>query len=270
MESLMGSGTDLTADSSSGNMAVEVAGPPSTPPRKRRWVRRLVIVVAALLALLVAGDRLALVLAQRTVADAVTQAASEHGGTVEDLSVSMGGFPFLTQLAGGSLQDVNGGAARGTFGGYEMTDIQVHAEGIAPTSPFHVDNATVSGIIGFSTLAHVVKDQVGTDVDLNQSTDEGDGALHVSIDVLGVFVGATVNPRVVDKATIGIDVVNVKIAGATVALADIPFDLGDRLTNLTVPLELPPGIALKNVTVEPTGLKVTATATDVKLAELTR
>lgn len=80
------------------------------PPRRRG--RRLLVALLVLAGLVVAADRIALVVAER--AAAVTIQRSEHLATTP--SVSVRGFPFLTQLAAGEFGQVTVRASGVTAG----------------------------------------------------------------------------------------------------------------------------------------------------------
>ncbi len=71
-------------------------------PRHRHTGRRLLIGLVLLIGLLVAADRIAVVVAEGAVARTVQQ--SQH--LQHRPGVSIGGFPFLTQLAAGKFDDI--------------------------------------------------------------------------------------------------------------------------------------------------------------------
>lgn len=71
-------------------------------PRRRHRGRRLIVALVVLAGLLLAADRIALVVAER--AAAVTIQRSERLAAAPSVSVS--GFPFLTQLAAGDFGQV--------------------------------------------------------------------------------------------------------------------------------------------------------------------
>src|SRR6476646_8831852 len=76
--------------------------PPPPVRRRRRWPLVLLILLLVLVGAAVAGDRIALSLAEDRAASALQ--------TSQDLShkpdVTVEGFPFLTQLAAGSFGEV--------------------------------------------------------------------------------------------------------------------------------------------------------------------
>ena len=83
-------------------MVSSYAPPPARPRRRTRWPWVLLSIVVVLIALFVAADRIALHLAEDKAAD--TLQSSQQLNTKPDVSV--GGFPFLTQLLAGEFDDV--------------------------------------------------------------------------------------------------------------------------------------------------------------------
>jgi hypothetical protein len=69
---------------------------------RRRWVRSLAILVVGLVVLLVVADRIACTVVQGVAAGTIQQ--SEH--LAHKPSVSVAGFPFLTQFATSSYDDI--------------------------------------------------------------------------------------------------------------------------------------------------------------------
>ena len=72
-------------------------------------------------------------------------------------------------------------------------------------------------------------------------------------------------PRVED-GTLLVSVDNVQIAGLTVSVDDLPNAIGNRLTDIEIPVEgLPEGLVLSDATVVADGVRITADGTDVVL-----
>jgi hypothetical protein len=230
---------------------------------------RALVALLVLVVLLVGADRVAAWFAENAAAEAL-----ETGGDgVSGVDVDVHGFPFLTQLAAGSLDEVTGTMAAGTFGGYELGDVRFAASGVEPRSPFHAATAQADGVLAYESVQQAVADQVGTDVDVSAADGADDaGALAVAFaaTVLGVTVdvGATAVPSVADDTTVSLDVESVVVAGTRLGLDDLPGGLGDRLQQVDVPLDLPAGVALRSVAAEPGGLRVALAAQDVDLESL--
>ncbi|WP_159793494.1 LmeA family phospholipid-binding protein [Puerhibacterium puerhi] len=236
---------------------------------RRGWVRALVTLLV-LAALLVAADRAAAWFA----GNAAAQALETRGEGVTGADVSVHGFPFLTQLAAGSLDDVTGTMRSGTFGTYELRDVRFATSDLEPRAPYHASAAQADGVLTYASVQAALADQVGADVSVGaaEPAEDGAGALEVTFPatVLGatVDVGATAVPTVTDESTVTLDVRSVTVAGARLDPDDLPGGLGDRVRQIAVPLDLPAGVALRSVAAEPEGLRIALAAQDVDLASL--
>ncbi|ACZ29127.1 hypothetical protein Xcel_0086 [Xylanimonas cellulosilytica DSM 15894] len=195
-------------------------------------------------------------------------AAVERGGTdVVDADVQIHGFPFLTQLAAGSLERVTASLERGSFGGYGVSDVSIDARGVRPRSPWTTRQASADGVVAFDTIAAVMSERLGTDVTMGPAPgDPGAITLGTSVTVLGaaVDVSAVVLPDVVD-GELAVQVRGVSVGGADVAVDALPGGLGDRLSGLRIPLDLPDGITLVGARGETDGVRLTIDARDVAL-----
>lgn len=214
-----------------------------------------------------AGDRVAAWAVARSVVGGVTTAARAEGHSVEGTSLTFHGFPFVTQLAAGSLDDVTGSVERATLGGHEVTDVSFRAYDVQAREPWRTQRAELDGLVTFATVSAVLAEQLGTDVVLAPAPGEPDGVL-LTGSVLGLDVGAVVVPAVGDASTVEVQVRTVSIAGVTVGADAIPGGLGERLGGLSFPLELPDGVALSSVAVEAGGLRTGLLAHDVALSQL--
>lgn len=106
-------------------------------------MRRLLVVLAVLVALFVAADRVAVGFAERAVALRIE--AAEHLSSRP--SVSIGGFPFLTQAVAGRYDDVAVTMAGLPRGELRLTRLSVHLHGahvsLAAILGGHVDGVRV-------------------------------------------------------------------------------------------------------------------------------
>ncbi|WP_425955451.1 DUF2993 domain-containing protein [Xylanimonas sp. McL0601] len=228
------------------------------------------VVAAIVAALLVVGvgvgvDRVAAWVTAR----GVERAISLRGHAVSEPQVDIHGFPFLTQLAAGRLRHVTGTLDAGTFGGYEVSDVHLDATGVEPRSPWNIEEARIDGLVTFTTVEGLVAEQLGRDVHLAPAPDEP-GGLAVTTQVLGLEVGGVVVPDVVDASTVGVQVRALTIGGARVDASALPGGLGERLGAVKIQVHLPEGLSLREVGVEPGGLRLGAEGRDVDLEQLTQ
>ena len=217
--------------------------------------------------LLVAGDRVAAWAVARAAVAGVTTAARAEGHTVEGAALTFHGFPFATQLLGGSLERVTGSADRVSIGGHEVTDVGLVARGVEPRTPWRTQHAELDGTVTFATLAAVLGEQLDTDVDLTEAPGHPGGAL-LTTSVLGLTLGAVVEPAVRDATTIEVQVRAVSVAGVSVDADSLPGGLGSLLGALSFPLDLPDGVALDAAEVTADGFRIALTAHDITLAGL--
>ena len=208
---------------------------------------------------LVVADRLA---AGATADAAARQISATFQGVVGTPEVTIGGFPFLTQLLAGQLTDVGARIEGLTFDGLAVTGVEVDAAGVSTATPYRVDRAELTATLPLATVQQLIAARTELEVTLAAA---GSG-LAATTTVLGLTVTATLVPRV-DAGAIRVDVASVALGGRTIEVADLPGGIGDRLRDLTIPVTgLPPGIALVGVTFTDAGVRITATGRDVVLA----
>ena len=204
------------------------------------------------------ADGLARGSAEETAEQTVRQQVQVDG----DLDVRIEGFPFLTQLARGSFDDVRATATSVVLDGLTVTDVTADLRGASLEAPYRVRDVTVEATVPTATVQQVVDERTSLDVGV-----EGD-ALRATGDVLGLEIGASLVPRVQDGRLL-VDVEEVTLGAATVDVTDLPGGLADRLQGVEVPVEgLPEGVRLTGATVVPQGIRITAAGTDVALEDL--
>jgi hypothetical protein len=229
-----------------------------------RFLRRLLITVVVLALLAVAADRVACWAFERTFAHEATAQTDAR-----DVSASIHGFPFLTQLWNGSLDDVTLSAGSASLGGTTVTDVDVDGSGVSLTSPYVVTDGTVHATVPVATLEQLVAKRTGSDVTIG-ATDDG---LVATTKAAGISVGLVLEP-VVSHGALAVDVKAAKVAGLTVSASSLPGGLADRVSGLTVPVDLPQGVTLTGADVVPAsgdddgGVRVSATGSDVALEHL--
>ncbi|WP_456824133.1 LmeA family phospholipid-binding protein [Cellulomonas sp. P5_E12] len=204
------------------------------------------------------ADRVTESVAEQRVVDAIEQ---NLDGVVGTPTVELGGFPFLNQLMAGSIDDVTGQVDGVTLEGIKATDVTIDAQDVSTSEPYTVGSATIEATLPTATIEQIVKDQ--SELDVAVAVDGN--ALKASGKVLGLTLAANLVPRVEDGKLL-VNVENVQIAGLTVSVDDLPNAIGKRLTDIEIPVSgLPEGVALSKATVVSTGVRITATGTDVVL-----
>jgi hypothetical protein len=226
----------------------------------RHPLRTFSVVVCVLLVLvagLIVADRVVHARVEREVRAAITENLDVTG----EPSVDIGGFPFLTQLLAGSVDDATATAEGATFEGIAATDVEVEAHGISTSTPHTVEDATLRATLPTSSLQQLVRERSSLDVDV-----EVEGSLlALQGDVLGVPLTARLQPRVEDGALL-VDVQDLALGGVNLSIDSLPGGIGGRLRDLQIPVEgLPDGVVLTSAEVVPEGVRFVAEGTDVTI-----
>ena len=225
--------------------------------------------LAILVVLLIAADRIALLVADSQIADRVqkSQELSAHP------QVSIKGFPFLTQVLGGRYHEVDVSVRNITRNGLTVDKLSVHAHGVSVSlskvisgsvSEVPVDRADAVVTLGYPNLNAYISQQLGQ---VLQVSDENG-----NLKLTGTL---PFPPRISLSAQAQIDVSGSAVTLRPVAVASILAKIpGSGLTTeaveqfLTVRLpisQLPFGIQLQRATVTPAGLVIAASASGLTI-----
>ncbi|MFE7836321.1 DUF2993 domain-containing protein [Streptomyces sp. NPDC057474] len=242
-----------------------------------RALRILVIVAVILGGLFVIADRVAVGFAEDEAAEQLK--TSEGLASTPDVSIK--GFPFLTQVASGELDDVEVGienyeASTGKADeSIRIADLTANMRGVAFSSDY--SSATAASATGTATIAYdellkAAKSEQ-TDVGLGFTarvvglSDGGKGKIKVAVEV---------DPPALDPQTVSV-LSSVSVKGDTVEVhADSLPSLGgvDLAENAVRSItdfqqaidDLPGGIKLDKVEAAPDGVEITVRGSNVKLA----
>lgn len=240
-----------------------------------RALRILLIIAVILGGLFVAADRLAVHFAEGEVADRL----KTQEGLTTTPSVDIKGFPFLTQVAGGELDDVEVGmkdydADTGTSGGtIRIDDLNAAMKGVSFSGDY--SSATASTAAGSATIAYdqllkAAKSEetqllLGVTAKVVGLSDGGNGKIKVDIKVSAleqpVSVLSTVS--VVDGDTVRVHADSIPSFGnITLADSDVRSiaDFDQKIEGL------PGGIKLDKVEAGADGVEIAVKGSDVKLA----
>lgn len=212
---------------------------------------------------LYAGDRYAEARAEEYAVGVVSQSISTTSSPVVDIK----GFPFLTQLLSGTLNEVTATSAGATLNGVPVTDVAIDATQVNVRPPAGLQpsagHATVAATIPTSSLEKVVKDRTGLTVQLAV---EG-STVKASGNVLGLPIVLTLAPRV-DTGKLLVDAQNLTLGGRQITPESLPGVLRDRVTAIEIPVEgLPAGMAVSHADVVSDGVRITADGTNVVVPE---
>jgi hypothetical protein len=203
--------------------------------------------------------------ADRVVASTVEKRAEQAievnlDDVVGKPKVDIGGFPFLTQVLKGSLDQVSGQVDGVTIEGIAATDVTIDATDVTTSKPYTAGAATISATLPTASVDAIIADQTTLDI---TTTVDGD-ALKATGKVLGVTLSAGLVPRVQD-GKLFVDVQTISIGGASVSVDSLPKAIGNKLSDIEIPVKtgLPEGVTLSSVEVVDDGVRITATGTDV-------
>jgi hypothetical protein len=251
--------------------------------KPRRGGRIALIVLLVLVVLLIAADRIALVVAEHTVASQARKQLASEGVTLSgDPSVQITGFPFLTQVLAGHYDkiviDTRDPAGRGV----RMDSLDVTATGVnAPTGALmsshgsiKADRVTGVGKISWASFNQVVDlsglKQFGIDPSTLNITGTDDG--HITIVAPLSVQGQTVAVRATGAVSVVRNVLHVAVNDVTAKDGSLPPDVQSELDsikqqlNFDVPLPaLPYHLRLDSVRTGAAGVTINASARGVVL-----
>ncbi|MGC9500413.1 DUF2993 domain-containing protein [Streptomyces sp. WG7] len=243
-----------------------------------RALRILLIVVVILGGLFVIADRLAVNFAEGEAADQLR--STENLASAPDVSIN--GFPFLTQVVGGELDDVEVGiddyeASTGNGGEKIMIDnLRANMKGVEFSSDYSsatAATATGTATVGYDELMKAAKSEPtaiapGITAKVIGLSDGGNGKIKVSLaaTVMGVDV-----PQPVEV----LSTVTVKDNDVEVVAEGLPEIGGKQLAESRIRAitdfqqsidELPGGIELDKVEAAKDGVEISVKGSNVVLA----
>ncbi|MCX5185571.1 DUF2993 domain-containing protein [Streptomyces sp. NBC_00268] len=244
-----------------------------------RALRIILIVTVILGGLFVIADRVAVGFAEDKAADRI-KSTEGLAGTPD---VSIEGFPFLTQVVGGELDDVKIGikdyeaSTGGTSGTstVRIDDLNAEMHGVAFNGDYTsatADSATGSASIGYAELLKTAKSQAtqvgpGVTARVVGLSDGGDGKIKVAIEV---SVGGTKVPQPVSVLSsvtvVGGNTVKVHADSLPKLGVDLAENRARAITDFEQKIDkLPGGIQLDTVQAAANGVDISVKGSNVKL-----
>ena len=236
-----------------------------------RNTRRVLVVLVVLAGLVLVVDRVAAWAAQQTVEERVAQELESYEVRSAPPEVSFGGFPFLTQVAAGTydevvlrLRDVGSDELRLPLVELTASGVDAPARTLIESGPIHAASVTGAATIGYAQVTGLTGRP-----DLELTATAGQLAVRVPVEVLGtpVTLVGTADVQVVD-GVVQVRVTDLSAEGAALPAGAEPV-LAEVVQDLSVDVALPPlpyGLSVESVRVDRTGLVVTVTAVDVPLS----
>ena len=224
-------------------------------------MRKLLVVLIVLVGLLVAADRIGAVVAGREIASRVQTAYNLPSKP----SVSVHGFPFLTQLASGNYHEIDVSVPSVSANGVTVDGLTARLTGVrAPLnnlfgrSPSGITAADVagSGTVPFSS----VRGRLPRGVQLSQ--DGGALRLAGTVTYLGVTVPVSADASLSATGS-GIAVTPTRISVASGSISALSSVISGRFRFVIPVTGLPLHLSVNAVTVVPGGVRVSASAANV-------
>jgi LmeA-like phospholipid-binding len=236
-------------------------GPTARLPQPTRRLRRrrhpfawLLVVVAALLVILGIGDQVAKGYAQNRVAQQI-ETQSELSAKP---SVTIEGWPFLTQVAAHDLKEVDISANNVTANTGKLPfSFTAKATGVHLNSSFNgatVDHINGQATVPFSSVATLFPVE---GVTLSADPADGPDAVKANVGIAGTVTG-TVKLASPGKITVTLN--------SASGLAALFSQLSGNAITITIP-QLPAGLVVNSVSVTSQGIVATASASNTTLTE---
>ncbi len=226
---------------------------PASPVIRRRrrrwpWITLLVIIV-----ILVAGDRVALVLTENAMASNFQSSVGLSGKP----KVTIDGIPFLTQLAARDFKTVHVNATDETTGPLEIASLTatLHGMHIRSLNSAEIDQFNASALVTFAALGNAGGIPQG--ITLSQA---GPNTITATVNVAGADIGAAT----AQVTRVGTNKVNIRVTDFGPLSAS---DLGN-MADFTISLpKLPAGVSIQSVSVTQYGLMIVVSGVNTTLSQ---
>ena len=252
-------------DAGWGQSAPQEAPPARRSPRRRRRGTKWLIALVVLIALLVAADRIALLVAENQLADRIQ--SSQH--LSEKPGVSVDGFPFLNQVIAHDFPHATVDIHDLDANGLTITNLHADLRGVHVNSGFNsatVDTLTATAQVSYTDIAKALASKIslgGAQIGTVHVSGSGGDEVKASFALAGVTFTANVAVSLVQ----GTNTLEFKSLGYN---SPLPSALTPPGFDVTYSLAgLPFGIKLTGLTLAPSELDVAASGTHVNLNQST-
>ena len=217
-----------------------------------------VFAVIVLLILLVIGDRVALAVAENQFASQF-----QSKGFPVKPSVTIEGFPFLTQLAAKDFKKVDIDASNVPAGPVTISSVHatlngMHLSSLSSGASATVDQLNATAFISFGALAAAGGLGGGTGITVTQ---DGTDKLKISAGLGGIF-SDTEEAQVTQT---GPQTISIKVLNSGGAVGSLLSSFGSFSFNL--PKGVPASLRITGLTVNSQGLNVSAAATNATFSQ---
>ena len=240
--------------------------------RPRRLMTWLVVFVLVVGGLLVVADRVGAYAAERTIAEKVSQQTAQLEIQSSEPEVTVGGFPFVTQVLDGRYEDIRIVLRDVSRGGVVLPVLDVHAKDVEAelSTLMSGDGEVVANqMVGTATVGYASVRALIDRPGLQVSEVDGRLRLRLPLNVGDQAVTAVATGEVSGSAgRIRLAVTDIQAEGVTL-LPQAQRLLDEYKQQLSLEITLPPlpfRLRVESVRVTPEGLAITASARSVPLS----
>jgi len=230
--------------------------PPRMRRRRRRWPLITLIVIVVIL---VVGDRAANAYTENQMASQIQSSLGLSGKP----SVTIQGFPFLTQLAARDFRTVDINASNETITSSSAGSGLLKVASLAATlHGMHIHGLNSATIDQFNASALVTFSALGDVGGIPQGiTLSADGPNQIKANI---SIGPLSDSAVAQVTQTGSNQINVKVVDA----GGIPVSLLGNLANFSFSIpKLPAGVTIQSISVTQQGLRITAAGQNTTLSQ---
>ncbi len=247
--------------------------------RGRRVTTVLIVLLVVLVGLFIAADRVAVYAASQELASQAQKQLNSRGFTTPTRpTATIGGFPFLTQVARGHYDKATIHAKSLSGQGVTIDSLDVTATGITASTSALINGkgditaANVDGKahVGWATVTNLIKQNSKDFPDVNVSAlPDGQIQMSTPVSLLGVSTNVVATGTVrVSGSVVHVTINRVEAQGGNVP-AGLNSIVGSLKTALSVDVKIPPlpyHLQIRSVQSTVDGLVVSAFAQNVLLA----
>jgi hypothetical protein len=212
-------------------------------------------VIIVLLILATIGDRVANAIAENEIASQFVK----NGFPVKP-SVTIEGFPFLTQLIAHDIHDIDISASNVPAGPVTITSVKGKMTGVHLNSSFNggkVDHITGTLFVSFASLAAAGGGGTGTGISMSA---DGTDMVKITADV----AGQPIDSEVAKVTQTGPSEISVQVQQSGSPLSGLLTSFG----SFTIPIpKLPAGMRVTGVSVTSQGITASAAANNTTLTQ---
>jgi len=240
--------------------------------RGRRMLTWFVVLVLVLGVLLLAADRIGAYAAERTIAEKVSQQTTQLDISSSEPEVTVGGFPFVTQVLDGTYKDIRIVLRDVSKGGVVLPELDVHAQDVEASMSTLMSGegeVVAKRMVGTATIGYSSVRALFDRPGLELSEQDGRLRLRLPLTIEGQqFTAVAVGEVSGSAGQVRLAITDIGAEGITL-IPQAQRLLDDYKQQLSLTITLPPlpfRLRVESVQVRPEGLAITASARSVPLS----